>query len=354
MTAAVECRDLEVAYGRQTVLHGLDLSVAPGEVVAMLGPSGSGKSTLLSTLAGFIDPCGGEVILAGDVVADARRSVPPEARDVAVVFQHGALWPHLTAVETVAYPLRRRGIKATAARRQAAELLERMGLEGLADRRPAQLSGGEQQRVGLARALARGAGLYLFDEPTAHVDSPLRAALLEEVATRRAEDGAAALYATHDSSEALAIADRVVLLRSGEIVQMGAPADVYAEPVDVWAARLTGPATVLSAVGRAVEHREVAVRIGAADVMVPGGCAPTCRGRTGAVLVRADWTRMGGPLPGVVVQTWYRGPHTDYHVSTDAGIVEVREPGPPTAAAGDRVGWSLQRAWVVPAPLAAE
>lgn len=350
MTAALECRGVELAYGTQAVIHGLNLSVAAGEVVAILGPSGSGKSTLLSAVAGFIDPRGGEILLDGEVAADRRRSVPPEARNVAVVFQQGALWPHLSALDTVAYPLRRRGIKAATARREAADLLARMGLEGLADRRPAELSGGEQQRVGLARALARGAGLYLFDEPTAHVDGPLRTALLEEVATRRAEDGAAAVYATHDSAEALAIADRVVLLRSGGIVQVGAPADVYAEPVDLWAARLTGPATVLGAAGRIVDRGEVSVAIGGEQVVVPGGCAPTCRERTGAVLVRADWTRLGGPLPGVVVQAWYRGPHTDYHVSTDAGVVEVREPGPPAAAAGDRVGWSLQRAWLLPAP----
>lgn len=348
MIPALECRDVTVSYGAQIVLDALDLTVAPQEVVAILGPSGSGKSTLLSTVAGFLDPRGGQVRLAGEVVADARRSVPPEGRDVAVVFQHGALWPHMTAADNVAYPLRRQGLGTRAARRDAVQLLGRVGLAGLAERRPSELSGGEQQRVGLARALAKGAALHLFDEPTAHVDAPLRAALLEEVAARRADTGAAALYATHDAGEALAIADRVALLRSGRIVQIGPPGEIYARPADVWSARLTGPASLLDIAGRSDGRGGVTLRVGDHDVCVPGGAAPAC-GDRGAVLVRADWATLGGPLPGVVRRAWYRGPHTDYALDTDAGMLEIRRPGPPTAHPGNRVGWELQRAWLVPA-----
>ena len=140
-----------------------------------------------------------------------------------MVFQDHALWPHLSVLDTVAYPLRRAGAPKSAARRAARDILEQMGLGPLAERRPGQLSGGEQQRVGLARALASGPGIYLFDEPTAHLDASLRAQILEEVARRRAADGAAAIYATHDAAEALAIADRVAVLHSGRMAQAGPP-----------------------------------------------------------------------------------------------------------------------------------
>jgi ABC-type Fe3+/spermidine/putrescine transport system ATPase subunit len=348
MTPALQCRAITVGYDTVDVLDGLDLCVAAQEVVAVLGPSGSGKSTLLSTVAGFIDPRAGEVLLDGEVVADGRRSVPPEARNVAVVFQSGALWPHLTAADNVAYPMRRRGTGVATARSRAADLLATLGLDGLAERRPAELSGGQQQRVGLARALARGAGLYLFDEPTAHVDGPLRAALLAQMAERRAETGAAALYATHDAEEALAIADRVALLRDGRIVQLAAPAEIYGRPMDLWAARLTGPASLLAARGQVEGPGMVSVRIGDDQITVAGGAAPGCRNGAGVALVRADWARLGGPLPGVVEQTWYRGPHTDYRLASDAGTLDLREPGGPTAHAGERVGWELRQVWLVP------
>ena len=184
----------------------------PGEVVALLGPSGSGKSTLLNAVAGFLPPAGGTIRLRQRVVADARRAEPPERRDVGVVFQNYALWPHLTALDTVAYPMRRRGIAPAEAKAEARRILTLLHIGQLADRRPGELSGGEQQRVGLARALARQASLYLFDEPTAHLDTHVRGVFLDELVARRSAIGAAALYATHDAEEALGLANRVALL----------------------------------------------------------------------------------------------------------------------------------------------
>ena len=162
-----------------------------------------------------------------------------------MVFQNYALWPHLTALDTVAYPIRRRGVRRAEARREAEQILARLHVRDLAHRRPAELSGGEQQRVGLGRALARDAALYLFDEPTAHLDTHVRGVFLDELVTRLRDTGAAALYATHDAEEALGVADRVALLTAGRVVQVGTPEEVYHRPVDVWAARLTGPVSVL-------------------------------------------------------------------------------------------------------------
>lgn len=338
------CRAVVVAYDSHPVLRGLDLDVGSEEVLALLGPSGSGKTTLLYAVAGFLDLAGGTIAIAGREVAVPGRSFPPEDRDLGFVFQQYALWPHLDALATVAYPLRRRGVPAAVASARARELLERMGVGDLAHRRPAELSGGQQQRVGLARALAGSPKLYLFDEPTAHLDAALRASLQEELAMQRKASGAAAVYATHDAGEALAVADRVALLRDGLIMQFGSPRDVYERPVDLWAARLTGPAAVLRAEVVEVGEGTVTVRVGDRHqvlqgvVAAPGWCS---------LLVRPEWARLGGDLEGTVAQVWFRGPHTDYRVDTPGGSVEIRHPGPPASRPGERVGWTLERAWAL-------
>ena len=306
-----------MAYGTITVLHSVDLSVAKGEVLALLGPSGSGKSTLLNAIAGFVPVKSGEIILGTRVVVAPNRADPPERRDMAFVFQDYGLWPHMTAVDTVAYPLRRRGLDRATARVQAKDMLDRLGIGELADRKPAELSGGEQQRVGLGRALARHAALYLFDEPTAHLDAHLRDVFLGEIAARRRETAAAAIYATHDAAEALGLADRVALLVAGRVIQAGTPQQLYAEPVSAAAARLTGPASILSSA-------------------------------SGPLLVRPDWVRFGGDRAGVVVDVWFRGSHTDYALLTADGELLVRSLAGPAHERGEQITWSLDRAWPLP------
>jgi len=318
---ALEVRDLVVTYDRTIALHGLSLRVGTAEVLALLGPSGSGKSTLLQAVAGFVVPTAGTVALGGVTVAGNGRPVPPERRDLGLVFQNYALWPHLSALDTVAYPVRRRGADRRQARREALAVMERLRIAHLADRRPAELSGGEQQRVGLARALARRPAVYLFDEPTAHLDTHVRGVFLGELVARRRDSGAAAVYATHDAEEALGLADRVALLHEGRLLQVGTPQQVYDRPVDLVAARLTGPASVVDS---------------------PDG--------TGPVLVRPGWARLGGPLEGEVRAVWFRGPHTDHLVDGPLGQVLIREPGPPRHPVGARVGWALQRSWTLPPP----
>jgi iron(III) transport system ATP-binding protein len=343
---ALRCAQVSVAHGARIVVRELDLDVAEGEVLALLGPSGSGKSTLLHAIAGFLPPAAGEIQLAGRTVATPHDLVPPEGRAVAMVFQNHALWPHLSVLDTVAYPARRRGIRRRQARADAADLLERLSLARLAERRPAELSGGEQQRVGLARALAREAALYLFDEPTAHLDTHLRAAFQAEAIARQRATGAAAVYATHDAGEALALADQVAVLDAGRLVQLGPPGQVYAEPVSLWAARLTGPASVISAPLVAMGNGMATVTVGDAEAKV---AVLTERPATGEarLLVRPDWTTVGGPLPGVVLASWFRGPHTDHLLGTPAGEVLVREPGQERHPAGTRLSWDLHRVWPV-------
>jgi ABC-type Fe3+/spermidine/putrescine transport system ATPase subunit len=345
---ALRVSDLTVRYGSATIIDGITLEVSAGESVAILGPSGSGKTTLLYAIAGFVAPHAGEIRIDEEVVADAQISVAPERRSIGFVFQNYALWPHLTARETVAYPLRRGGVDMAAARREAAELLRLVGIPELGERRPAELSGGQQQRVGLARALARRPDLYLFDEPTAHLDSDLRSALQEELVARRRAEGAAALYATHDAAEALAVADRVVVLRAGRVVQTGTPREIYDRPADLWAARLTGPAWILEATVLARDDNRLTLAVGEARVVVPLASRPL-EDRVGLV-IRPDWVGPGDELPGTVTGAWYRGPHTDYRIETAGGLLEMRRPGAPAMAVGDAVGLQIVQAWPVENP----
>lgn len=347
---AVTCRMVTVAYGETVVVPDLDLQVGRGEMVALLGPSGSGKTTILAALAGFMPIVSGEIAIGGRVVAGPGRHEPPERRDVAVVFQGYALWPHLTAVDTVAFPIRRRGAPAGAARREAATILERLGIGALAHRRPAEMSGGEQQRVGLGRALARGAGTYLFDEPTAHLDPALRERLQSEISEQLRRSDGAAIYATHDTAEALAMADRVVLIRDGRIVQQGSPTEVYERPVDLWAGRLTGTVSIIDLRVVGAEGGRARVEVAGTSLVVDiGSSGPVLPGPARA-LVRPDWVRLGGELPGRIESIAFRGTHTDHELATPAGTVGLRAPGPPSMRPGEPVSWTLQRAWILQGP----
>jgi molybdate transport system ATP-binding protein len=218
------------------------IGVEVGETVAVLGPNGSGKTTLLHALAGLVPLEAGRITLDGAVLDDvaAGIGVPTERRPIGVLFQDALLFPHLSVLENVAFGLRCRGRSRGDARRVAGEWLERMGLAGRADARPSALSGGEAQRVALARALATAPRLLLLDEPLAAVDVQARAALRRELRAHLASFAGIRVLVTHDPLEAFALADRVVVLEQGRIVQSGAPAAVTARPRSRWVADLAG------------------------------------------------------------------------------------------------------------------
>jgi ABC-type sugar transport system ATPase subunit len=353
MLPVLRCSGLCVAYGDVEVLRDVDLDVGPGQLLALLGASGSGKSTLLHAVAGLVPPSSGEIWLDGRLVADSRHATPPEKRDVGLVFQNFALWPHVRVIDTVAYPLRRSGSSREAARGAAHDLLERLGIAHLADQRPAALSGGEQQRVGLARALARNARLYLLDEPTAHLDTHLRTAFQESVLARRGDTGAAIVYATHDAAEALGLADRVALVDGGRLIQVGSPGTVYAQPVSPGAAALTGPCSMLTADVNVRDDETLSVDFGQGAVSVRGS-GLSVRGsdllgrrlRRAQILVRPDWVAEGGALTGRVTAIAFRGPHTDYRLESSGQTLTVAFAGTPRYAVGATMAWQLRQTWV--------
>ncbi|MDA0636253.1 ABC transporter ATP-binding protein [Nonomuraea sp. MCN248] len=247
--AAIELRGLTKVYpGGVKALDSLDLTVPDGEFFALLGPSGCGKTTLLRTIAGLEVATGGAVVIGGRDVT----SVQPGGRDVAMVFQDYALFPHMDVTDNIAYPLRIRKVPKDDRRAKATEVAARLGLEQLMDRRPGQLSGGQQQRVALARVMATQAQAFLFDEPLSNLDARLRLEARTFLKKLQRELGVTTVFVTHDQAEALAMADRMAIMEAGLIRQIGTPSEVFQRPANTFVAGFIGstPMNLLDAVCR--------------------------------------------------------------------------------------------------------
>ncbi|MHB1987287.1 MAG: ABC transporter ATP-binding protein [Acidimicrobiales bacterium] len=241
MGEAVVLEQVDKSYaGAGRVLTDVSLAVEPGSFLVLLGPSGSGKTTLLRCVAGIERVGSGRITIGSNVVADAKVHVPSERRDLSMVFQDYGLWPHLSARDNVAFAMRRRRVGRESGRHAADTMLERVGLSGLGGRYPSELSGGEQQRVSLARALVAGTGLLLCDEPLSNLDADLRERMRVEISSLIRQSGATTVYITHDQAEAFALADRVGILERGRLVQLGTPEEIYAAPATPFVARFTG------------------------------------------------------------------------------------------------------------------
>jgi putative spermidine/putrescine transport system ATP-binding protein len=234
--AAVRLDGLRRRFGSVQALDGLDLDIAPGELIALLGPSGCGKTTALRVLAGLEDVDSGRVLVDGKDVS----SVPANRRDMGMVFQAYSLFPHLTARENVEFGLRLRGRPGAERRQRAGAMLELVGIATHADRYPHQLSGGQQQRVALARALAIEPMVLLLDEPLSALDAKVRVQLRDEIRRIQIEVGTTTLFVTHDQEEALALADRVGVMRGGRLEQLGPPAEIYLSPATAFVADFVG------------------------------------------------------------------------------------------------------------------
>ncbi|MGH8667073.1 MAG: ABC transporter ATP-binding protein [Burkholderiales bacterium] len=267
----VEIRALDKRFGSETAVRGFDLSVRQGEFVTLLGPSGCGKTTTLRCIAGLENPDGGEIAIGGRTVASQPRALflAPEQRNIGMVFQSYAVWPHMTVFDNVAYGLRVRRTARAEIQRRTREVLERVGLAHLAYRYANRLSGGQRQRVALARAIVYQPEVILFDEPLSNLDAKLREQLRDELARLQREVGITSIYVTHDQTEALVMSDRIVVMDKGIIQQIGDPKTLYARPANAFVANFLGVANLLQArlIARDGEFCELEV--------APGeGCAP--------------------------------------------------------------------------------
>ncbi|MGC8639710.1 MAG: ABC transporter ATP-binding protein [Isosphaeraceae bacterium] len=236
-SSSIELSGVSRSYGKGTAaLDALDLHIGEGERLAVLGPSGSGKTTLLRLIAGLETPDEGTIRIGGQ----DTRGVPPYQRDVALVFQNPALYPHLNVEKNLAFGLKARGASRRERQSRAGEIAEMLGLGRLLKRRPDELSGGERQRVALGRAVARNPGVLLLDEPFSNLDDPLRAALRGELLAIHQRFGSTMIHVTHDQGEALSLGDRVAVLHEGQLMQVGSPEHIYANPAHRFVAGFVG------------------------------------------------------------------------------------------------------------------
>jgi len=335
----VRLEGLRRRYGAVTALDGLDLTLHPGELVALLGPSGCGKTTALRLLAGLENADEGRVIIDGQDVTGLGAN----RRDIGMVFQAYSLFPHMTALQNVAFGLFLRHVKDSEAKRRAAETLELVGLSPFADRYAHQLSGGQQQRVALARALAIRPKVLLLDEPLSALDAKVRARLRDEIRRVQREVGITTLFVTHDQEEALAIADRVGVMQAGRLEQLGPPTTVYSRPATPFVAEFVGLTNRLAGVvnGGLVEVRGISLPL-VQPTAVDGPAVALIRPE--AITVAAANDASSGPLVGTVIATAFLGATS--RVTVDVGdttvVAQVNASEAPGLPPGTRVRLELR------------
>lgn len=302
-------------------VDGVTLAIEPGEVVALLGPSGSGKTTLLCLLAGFHAPSAGVIRLGGRVASDARVRLQPRHRDIGMVFQGLALWPHLTVQAHLDFALGSRGVSRLERRRRTADVLDLLELRGAAHKIPSMLSGGEGQRLALARALVARPRILLLDEPLGALDRRLREKMLEVIRRIEEELKATMVYVTHDYDEALSIAGRAAILDAGKLLQVGSPEDVYRFPSSAVVASLSGPATLLE--GESIDDGRIHLPIGTFETAV--------RSRPGSrvvVVLRPEdvEVRAAAEGPATVKDARFRAGVWDVDVECAGSLIRGRSP----------------------------
>ena len=289
--------ELEKRYGAVVALRGISATVRSGDLLALLGPSGCGKTTTLQLLAGFAAPDGGQIWLGDRLLSSPAQTVPPEKRNMSLVFQSYALWPHMTVADNVAFGLQLRKLPRDEIRRRVARMLEVVNLGGYQRRYPHELSGGQQQRVALARALVVEPDTLLLDEPLSNLDANLREQMRFEIRRIHDETGITTVYVTHDQAEAMVIADRIAVMHAGLIEQIGAPAEIYETPRSRFVASFIGQTNCLE--GELVEPG--LVRCG--DLLLRAGdCAEEFKSGDAVVLcVRPYAVEVGCAADGVNV-----------------------------------------------------
>jgi iron(III) transport system ATP-binding protein len=321
---AIEFKGVVKRYGGFTAVAGIDLAIRKGELVTFLGPSGCGKTTSLRLIAGLELPSEGQILISG---RDVSRD-PASERNVGMVFQSYALFPHVTVLENVAYGPVIRGEPKAQARDKARAILDQIGLAGMHDRLPAELSGGQQQRVAVARAIVQQPDVILFDEPLSNVDAKLRRKVREEIRSLQRRFGLTAVYVTHDQEEALAVSDRIVVMDRGRIAQIGTPEDLYDRPASPFIADFIGDANLIRG---AIAGGQFTA--GALTLPLAGPDGPA------TVSIRPERIRLAPGGPARIATATYLGSRIEYSVTSEGVEVLVSRPiAEPRLEAGTDVG----------------
>ena len=324
-SAAVVLEKVRKQYGAVTAVEEVSITIEAGTLVTLLGPSGCGKTTTLRMVAGLEMPSAGRILIGNKDVT----LLPPNERDVSMVFQSYALFPHMTVLENVSYGLADAALTKAQRLDKAREGLRLVGLEGYDDRLPSELSGGQQQRVACARALVLEPQVLLFDEPLSNLDAKLRRRMREEIRDLQQKLYLTSIYVTHDQEEALAVSDKIVVMNKGRVAQEGTPVDLYERPADSFVADFIGGANLIPC--EIVRHEGMAatVRFAGIELRVP---APRVDGNAGNLVVRSAAVSLteanGAPqaLPATIRKATYLGGHWEYTLETAFGALFLSQP----------------------------
>ncbi|MGW6302855.1 ABC transporter ATP-binding protein [Streptomyces niveus] len=338
--------NLSLKYGDNTVFDGLSLDIVDGESLVLLGPSGCGKTSTMRCVAGLEEPSAGSITIGDRTVFSATGgiNVSPHRRNVGMVFQSYAVWPHKTVFENVAYSLRRQRVGASQIRERVGGVLELVGLTEMAGRGASLLSGGQMQRVALARSLVMRPSVLLLDEPLSNLDARLRERLRLELRELQLSLGLTTVYVTHDQVEAFALADRIALMQDGKILQLASPEEIYAHPATTSLARFLGVGNILGCTvdrgGAHVADSDLIVELPASAKALSGATSVCMRPEDLAVAPLAHGTRGPNTWAGRVLVSSFQGASIRYRIALDAGptldAVTARRSGP-TLRTGDRV-----------------
>ena len=331
---------LKVFGNEVRAVDAIDLSIRHGELISLLGPSGCGKTTTLRLVAGFMEPDGGEIRLDGQVISSHRSVVPPEQRNMSMIFQSYAIWPHKTVYQNVAYGLKFRRVTASEADKKVRQMLGVVKLEQLANRYPSELSGGQQQRVALARALVVEPQILLLDEPLSNLDANLREEMRFEIRRLHDEFKITSIYVTHDQSEAMVIADRICVMNQGRAEQVGTPDEIYERPKTRFVAEFIGKTNLLS--GTLEEDKRI--NLGSGLLLRVGDAASIRHGEKVSVSIRPHNIQLGPEkleaeglanrgfnlFTGTIIRRFYFGDSVDYLVNLGVNDLVLRVIGPPS------------------------
>jgi iron(III) transport system ATP-binding protein len=342
--ASVDLRGLTKRFGSLAVVDNVSLKIDHGQLVCLLGPSGCGKTTTLRLIAGFLEPSDGEIHVGDRLVSSKARTLPPEQRNMSMIFQSYALWPHMTVTENIVYGLRLRKMDRDTIAKKLAAILATTKLEALAQRYPGELSGGQQQRVALARALIVEPQTLLLDEPLSNLDANLREEMRFEIRRLHDEYRYTTVYVTHDQSEAMTTADLIAVMNGGRIDQLGTPEDIYARPESEFVARFIGASNVIKGTARDSNH----VSFAGATLQVVG--APLTTGQDAVVAIRQHDIGLSTQAPAspenaikaVVTRQVYLGAARDYMVEVaDGSTLRATAPTETNVGKGSEVWLTL-------------